>query len=304
MMSADVSTPCDSPASSTAAAAATSPSSYVPERMERHLQSVDMSASGRMLLGATSLSSEHWTGSLWLFDDPSAAPDLRRCLTGLDLEDGLCEALFLDGEGEQVAAAMQSGAVEFYKLSVSDEDPKAPSFRYLERTTSVREHDDAITAMRIASGGNALLTASYDRSVVCLDSATTAVKRRWDRAHDDVILDLVTEGSSNLFATAAQDGRVALWDDRENKCQKCEKHFHEVVGVRKKHYYFPFSGLYKDLDAAPSCLAWSPINKDRLVVGDVSGRLLVLDSRQMADPLNIVKVSQQRIYKIKFSTHK
>ena len=233
MMSADVSTPCDSPASSAAAAAATSPSSYVPERMERHLQSVDMSASGRMLLGATSLSSEHWTGSLWLFDDPSAAPDLRRCLTGLDLEDGLCEALFLDGEGEQVAAAMQSGAVEFYKLSVSDEDPKAPPFRYLERTTSVREHDDAITAMRMASGGNALLTASYDRSVVCLDSATTAVKRRWDRAHDDVILDLVTEGSSNLFATAAQDGRVALWDDRENKCQKCEKIFHEVVDLRE-----------------------------------------------------------------------
>ncbi len=56
-----------------------------------------------MILGCTSLTSEYWTGSLWFYDDPSLAPSVQQCLTGVDLDNGLCEAAFLDeDEGKRV----------------------------------------------------------------------------------------------------------------------------------------------------------------------------------------------------------
>lgn len=76
-----------------------------------------------MLLGCTSLTTEHWTGSLWYYSDPSKAPSVKECLTGVDLENGLSQAEFLnDPEGKRMVAALDNGSLEFYTLSFSLEE--------------------------------------------------------------------------------------------------------------------------------------------------------------------------------------
>ncbi len=80
------------------AVAAAPLNSYIPEQMDRHLQSLCFSSSGRLLLGSTSLTKHFWTGSVWVYTDPKFAPSVSKSLTGLDLENGLCDAIFMDKE--------------------------------------------------------------------------------------------------------------------------------------------------------------------------------------------------------------
>lgn len=84
------------------AAPAVAHSNYVPQKMERNFTSLHFSRSGALLLGCTSMTAEFWTGSVWYFKDPAAAPSVKGCLTGLDMDAGLSDAAFLDDQGKRV----------------------------------------------------------------------------------------------------------------------------------------------------------------------------------------------------------
>ncbi len=143
-----------------------------------------------------------------------------------------------------MVVALDSGAVEFYSLSYSDEEDGEPGFHFLERTASVQEHDDLITALRFvvpssssSSPARTILTASHDRSVCALDASTLALVRRFERAHADVVLDVdpCRAGRTDVFATAAMDGKVALWDLREASCKNCEPSRNVFINVHVKN---------------------------------------------------------------------
>ncbi len=80
-----------------------------------------------------------------------------------------------------MVVALESGGLEFYSLSYSEEEDGEPNFHFLEKTASVTEHDELITAMK-RGADNAILTASYDRSVVVVDSNTLALVNRLESA--------------------------------------------------------------------------------------------------------------------------
>ncbi len=57
-----------------------------------------------MILGCSSLTTELWSGSLWYYEDPSVAPSVDKCLTGVDVDAGVSEVAFLDQqEGKRVS---------------------------------------------------------------------------------------------------------------------------------------------------------------------------------------------------------
>ena len=49
-----------------------------------------------MLLGCSNLTGRFWSGSLWYFIDPDAAPDVEKCLTGIECETGVTDGKFLE----------------------------------------------------------------------------------------------------------------------------------------------------------------------------------------------------------------
>ena len=68
------------------------------------------SSDGRLLLGASSLTSRYWTGDVWLFDKASDAPDISRFTAAREAESGVPCGMFIDGLGVRaVVCQVRSG---------------------------------------------------------------------------------------------------------------------------------------------------------------------------------------------------
>lgn len=60
-----------------------------------------------LLLGASNLTGRYWFGSLWYYADPVNAPDVEKCTAGVQLEAGLSDAQWLDGN--KILVALDTG---------------------------------------------------------------------------------------------------------------------------------------------------------------------------------------------------
>ena len=54
-----------------------------------------------MLLAASSLTTRYWVGSLWTYSDPSVAPAVDKCVTGIDSDAGITRVAFVGKEQKQ-----------------------------------------------------------------------------------------------------------------------------------------------------------------------------------------------------------
>lgn len=59
---------------------------------------------GTLLLGASSLSGRCWQGSVWIYSDPSKAPNEELCKAGVQTEAGVSDVKWLSDKGVVVAS--------------------------------------------------------------------------------------------------------------------------------------------------------------------------------------------------------
>lgn len=57
-----------------------------------------------MLLGASSLSGRCWQGSVWIYSDPSKAPNEELCRAGVQTEAGVIDVKWVSEKGVVVAS--------------------------------------------------------------------------------------------------------------------------------------------------------------------------------------------------------
>ena len=261
-------------------------SNYSPHTMERSLQCLQFNQSGHLLLGASNLTGRYWIGSLWYYEEPRFAPSVEKSLTGVDCDHGLGDAIFIrcpKNQGKHVLVALDNGSMDHVALSRSQEEEGKQAFHYLDRLSTVTEHDDLITAIKQTSDDGTFLSASYDRSIVALDSATLALKHRYSKAHFDLIFDLdCSQSQPELFVTAGQDGLVAGWDLRTQTSRQT---------------------LINATDGAvPTCAQYYRGDENYVVVGDVAGSIRMVDARVPGTVVASVEESfNKQIHKIVFS---
>jgi WD40 repeat protein len=228
-------------------------SNYVPSTMDRAMQAIDINkcetdhffkniihksgtiiltlsfAAGHLILSTSSLTGQYWTGSVWYYKPPlKAFPSsassqlLKSSVTGLDGDNGTGDVMFLNDTGTDsvdVLVALDNGSVDHLSLNFSKEEV-GPSFFYLDRVATISEQDDVVSGLAKSPDGNTVVAASYDGSVIALDTATLGLTQTYARAHDNLILAVATATKdSNLFVTCGQDGLVASWDLRDKACQ-------------------------------------------------------------------------------------
>eukprot|EP00898_Chlorokybus_atmophyticus_P003729 jgi/Chlat1/4357/Chrsp29S04512 len=106
-----------------------------------------------------------------------------------------------------VAAGLISGGVELHRFT---DDSSEPVLR-------IAAHSESCRAIRFAEGGNFLLSASADKSILATDTVTGQTVARLTDAHSSPI-NRLCEVSETTLASGDDDGCVKVWDTRQRQC--------------------------------------------------------------------------------------
>jgi len=227
---------------------------YVPAQMEKHLEFLDFNSSGDLIVGASSLTTRYWSGSLWYYRQGVAEEDITNpemCLTGLDLETGVLDGRFV--QDKQMVLGLDSGGVVMVNLT-KEQDGDRVTY-YLEQQTSVVEHEDILTGLDVWEMDHSVATVGADQRLNIF-SPSLALVHTFHPAHARFISSVACSSLPSILATASREGTVRVWDTRQAR---------------------PARTVYRNETRPPSCITWS--GEQEIVVGSSTGDLMVVDTR-------------------------
>jgi len=229
-------------------------SNYVPAMMEKHLEFLDFNSSGDLIIGASSLTTRYWSGSLWYYRKGVAEEDITNpemCLTGLDLQTGVLDGRFI--QDKQMVLGLDSGGVVMVTLTKEVDGDRLTY--YLEQQTAVVEHEDILTGLDIWEADGYVATVGADQRLNIF-SPSLALVHTFHPAHARFISSVSCSPTPHILATSSREGTVRVWDTRQAK---------------------PARTIYNSETRPPSCITWS--GEQEMVVGSSTGDLIVLDTR-------------------------
>jgi len=229
-------------------------SNYVPAVMEKHLEFLDFNSIGDLIVGASSLTTRYWSGSLWYYRKGVAEEDITNpemCLTGLDLQTGVLDGRFV--QDKQMVLGLDSGGIVMVTLTKEVDGDRVTY--YLEQQTAVVEHEDILTGLDFWEGDGSLASVGADQRLNIF-SPSLALVHTFHPAHSRFISSVACSSTPHILATSSREGTVRVWDTRQAK---------------------PARTVYKNETRPPSCITWS--GEREMVVGSSTGDVIVVDTR-------------------------
>ena len=114
---------------------------------------------GSLAVASSSLTGRTWAGSIWLFKDPTKAPNVSCCSSGSVTKTGTTDINWVDSR--RLVLAADSGAVELWCLS--------GGCQTLEHMASFVQHDSTVSSVSVACDKNTMASASWDGTVKVWD---------------------------------------------------------------------------------------------------------------------------------------
>uniref|UniRef100_A0A1B6DLS7 Uncharacterized protein n=2 Tax=Clastoptera arizonana TaxID=38151 RepID=A0A1B6DLS7_9HEMI len=234
-------------------------STTVPFEVQKHLEFIDITEDGYMLLGSSNLSSRRCTGSVWYFLEAEEAPDKEKCLTGTDCKTSVSDGKFLDSK-QKIIVGEDSGAVTVYTLTELEDDH---SFHLVSESTR-NDHDNTVLTIAVSSDKKQVASGGMDLCIKIWNTEDLLIKNNYQLAHCHHVTNLAfrPQDSNYTFASSSLDGTVLLWDSRQ---------FEPATVLRDT----PNEGL--------SALAWNSVDDNVLAVGSVIGNIDLIDLRTVSN---------------------
>ena len=223
-------------------------------QMEKHLEFLDFNSNGDLIVGASSLTTRYWSGSLWYYRKGVVEEDITNpemCLTGVDLQTGVLDGRFV--QDKQMVLGLDSGGVVMVNLT-KEQDGDRVTY-YLEQQTSVVEHEDILTGLDVWEMDHSVATVGADQRLNIF-SPSLALVHTFHPAHARFISSVACSSLPSILATASREGTVRVWDTRQAR---------------------PARTVYRNETRPPSCITWS--GEQEIVIGSSTGDLMVVDTR-------------------------
>ncbi|KAK7869381.1 hypothetical protein R5R35_000689 [Gryllus longicercus] len=226
----------------------------LPNHVEQHLDFLDINDEGFLLLGSSNLTGRYWTGSLWYFIEPEAAPNVEKCLTGTDCESGVCNGKFLNDQ-QKVIIGEDSGNIQILALSEVAEEH---TFHF-SLSACACDHDDYVCSVGVFKGKSQAVSGGADCVIKVWDVESLVAEHTYRPAHSNQVTSVATQPTdgSEVFASCSLDGKSLLWDSRNPK---------------------PASELLKG--TAMTAVEWQHSTSHVVGIGGINGEVSFVDIRQ------------------------
>ncbi|XP_034254886.1 methylosome protein 50 isoform X2 [Thrips palmi] len=257
------------------------PPGPVPIAVDKHYDFLDWSPDGESLfLGTSELTSRSWAGSIWVFNSKETQcannnkpwrPQADECVVGASMDCGVTVGRFMRCP-DRLVVGCDSGAVQVIGLRQYGEATK------LEGEGSLSEHNDTVLDIDDLGGeGVEYVTCSQDKSIKVWDLDVLISTRTFSPAHAHIVTSVRAQPSqSKCFASCARDGSALLWDIRDDN---------------------PASKIMDPCGVGLTSLAW--VDETNIVVGGVSGQLIVIDIRNISDIKFKLQLDHRPVHSLK-----
>ncbi|EDO32035.1 predicted protein [Nematostella vectensis] len=218
----------------------------LPSAVHQHIDAISLAQDGTLGLASSSLSGRTWDGSVWIFREPSTAPEVEYSCGRAATESGVTDLKWLDSK--RIVVGSDNGAVDIWSQS--------GSLLGLENLASLKEHDNVVSSVSVDCEKSRIISASWDRSIKVWDLTSEQCIRTL-KGHSDFVLGVDCSGTEkDLFLSASRDGSVVLWDTRKPRPAK---------RLADPTQY----------DSIPCCLDWSPLDSSIFATGFEDGSIHV-----------------------------
>ncbi|XP_014248239.1 methylosome protein 50-like [Cimex lectularius] len=245
--------------------------SNIPYKMGQHLEFVEISDDGYLLLGASNLVVQTWDGSVWYFNDADLAPDNTKALSGHGVSSAVPCGQFLDSR-EKVIVGEDYGVLSLYSVTTFEN-----SSVHFMLQMSCSQHEGWISSLSVTPSKAKTVTGGSDLLLNLLDNGTMVSEIMYPVAHSKLITGVQFSIDEDVFASCSLDRSALLWDYRQSK---------------------PALGLYESNEVGLTSLSWK--NKNEIAVGSQGGKIFLVDIRTL-NRLYEAQIQRKPVHKIVFN---
>lgn len=240
----------------------------VPFKIEPHLEFIDFSKEGHLLLGSSNLVGKIWSGSVWFFDSGDVTPLEQESLSGHGCDSCVSAGKFLD-TWDKIIIGEDSGKVTICSIAKFEDD----STHFLPQHGET-QHDGCITSIAVLKDKMYSVSAGSDLKINVWDNNSLEIQHKYSPAHSMEITNVSSSLDEGvIFSSCSLDGSALLWDLKQSK----------PASAISQHEF----GL--------TSIAWKDNNT--VLAGSIAGEVIYFDIRNRKE-INRLTFDKHPVHKV------